>query len=290
MKNTIFEGCGTAIVTPFRESDQAVDYNALAKLIEFQLSNGVDSIVICGTTGEASTMPDAEHLAVIKFAVDAINKRVPVIAGTGSNDTPHAVELALKAQYIGADALLVVTPYYNKTSQKGLVLHFNKIADAVSIPIILYNVPTRTGMTIEPETYAELSKHEKIVAAKEASGNFTAIATAMNLCGENLEFYSGNDDNIVPMMALGAKGVISVLSNIKPKETSDLCRFMLAGNYAAAAKLQLEYTPLINALFSDVSPIPVKEALNMMGFDAGVCRMPLCAMDDVKREKLRLLL
>lgn len=289
MKNTIFTGCGTAIITPFHD-DFSVNYEELGRLIEFQIENDVDAIIVCGTTGEASTMHDAEHLSVIQYTVGAVNKRVPVIAGAGSNYTDHAIELSLEAQKLGADALLHVTPYYNKTSQNGLVAHFSAIADAVSIPIILYNVPSRTGMTIQPETYVELAKHTNIVATKEASGNFTAIATAMQLCAGNLDFYSGNDDNTVPLMALGAKGLISVLSNIKPKETSEMCRLMLNGNCESAAKLQLESMPLINALFSDVSPIPIKAAMNMADFAAGPCRLPLCEMSEAKRDALQALL
>lgn len=274
-KRIVFEGVGTAIITPFKDN-YTVDFDELGRIVEFQLDNGVDSIVVCGTTGEASTMPDAEHLSVIKYVVDKVNKRVPVIAGVGSNHTSHAIELSKKAEEYGADALLHVTPYYNKTSQKGLIAHFTAIANAVTLPIILYNVPSRTGMTIAPETYKELANIENIVATKEASGNMTAIATAMNLCGEDLEFYSGNDDQIVPIMALGARGVISVLSNVKPKETAQMAHSALEGDYKTAAGLQVEMMPIINALFSDVNPIPVKAAMNIIGFNAGSCRLPLC--------------
>lgn len=290
MKNTIFTGCATAIVTPFHESDRSVNYEELSRLLDFQIENGVDAIVICGTTGEASTMPNSEHVCVIKHAVDVVNKRVPVIAGVGSNDTAHAIELSLEAQTLGADALLHVTPYYNKTSQKGLVAHFGAISDAVSIPMILYNVPGRTGMTIAPETYVELAQYKNIIATKEASANFTAIPTAMQLCGDNLDFYSGNDENVVPMMVLGGKGVISVLSNVRPKETAEMCRLALAGDYQRAGEMQLAFMPLINALFSDVNPIPVKAAVNMLGFNAGPCRLPLCEMSEQKREVLAALL
>lgn len=288
-KRIVFEGVGTAIITPFKDN-YTVDFDELGRIVEFQLDNGVDSIVVCGTTGEASTMPDAEHLSVIKYVVDKVNKRVPVIAGVGSNHTSHAIELSKKAEEYGADALLHVTPYYNKTSQKGLIAHFTAIANAVTLPIILYNVPSRTGMTIAPETYKELAKIENIVATKEASGNMTAIATAMNLCGEDLEFYSGNDDQIVPIMALGARGVISVLSNVKPKETAKMAHSALEGDYKTAAGLQVEMMPLINALFSDVNPIPVKAAMNIIGFNAGSCRLPLCELDDAKKEALKKLL
>lgn len=288
-KRIVFEGVGTAIITPFKDN-YTVDFDELGRIVEFQLDNGVDSIVVCGTTGEASTMPDAEHLSVIKYVVDKVNKRVPVIAGVGSNHTSHAIELSKKAEEYGADALLHVTPYYNKTSQKGLIAHFTAIANAVTLPIILYNVPSRTGMTIAPETYKELAKIENIVATKEASGNMTAIATAMNLCGEDLEFYSGNDDQIVPIMALGARGVISVLSNVKPKETAQMAHSALEGDYKTAAGLQVEMMPIINALFSDVNPIPVKAAMNIIGFNAGSCRLPLCELDDAKKEALKKLL
>ncbi len=288
-KRIVFEGVGTAIITPFKDN-YTVDFDELGRIVEFQIDSGVDSIVVCGTTGEASTMPDAEHLSVIKYVVDKVNKRVPVIAGVGSNHTSHAIELSKKAEEYGADALLHVTPYYNKTSQKGLIAHFTAIANAVTLPIILYNVPSRTGMTIAPETYKELAKIENIVATKEASGNMTAIATAMNLCGEDLEFYSGNDDQIVPIMALGARGVISVLSNVKPKETSQMAHSALEGDYKTAAGLQVEMMPIINALFSDVNPIPVKAAMNIIGFNAGSCRLPLCELDDAKKEALKKLL
>jgi dihydrodipicolinate synthase len=290
MGNSVFNGCATAIVTPFSQVDYSVNFEELGRIVEFQIENGIDAIVVCGTTGEASTMPDAEHLSVIKYVVDAVSKRVPVIAGAGSNDTRHAVQLSQEAQNAGADALLHVTPYYNKTSQAGLVAHFTAVADAVSIPIVLYNVPGRTGMTIAPTTYAQLAKHPNITMTKEASANFTDISTAMNLCGETLDFVSGNDDNIVPLMALGGKGVISVLSNVKPKETTELCRLVQNGKYEQAAKLQLAMMPLINALFSDVNPIPVKAAMNMIGFNAGPCRLPLAEMDEAKREALRELL
>lgn len=289
MKKVVFEGVGTAIITPFYDN-YTVNFEELAKIVEFQIENKVDSIVVCGTTGEASTMPDDEHLSVIKFVVDKVAGRIPVIAGVGSNHTSHAVVLSKKAQDYGADALLHVTPYYNKTSQKGLVAHFTEIANAVKIPIILYNVPSRTGMTIAPATYKELSFLENIVATKEASGNITAIATAMNLCGDKLEFYSGNDDQIVPIMALGARGVISVLSNVKPRETKAIAYYALKGDYKSAAKMQVAMMPLINALFSDVNPIPVKEAMNMLGFNAGKCRLPLCGMDKDKKETLEKLL
>lgn len=281
-KKIVFEGVGTAIITPFKDN-YTVDFDELGKIVEYQIESGVDSIVVCGTTGEASTMPDAEHLSVVKYVIDKVGGRIPVIAGVGSNHTSHAIELSKKAEEYGADALLHVTPYYNKTSQKGLIAHFTAIAEAVKLPIILYNVTSRTGMTIAPETYKELSKIPNIVATKEASGNMTAIATAMSLCGEDLEFYSGNDDQIVPIMALGARGVISVLSNVKPKETAEMAHSALEGDFKRAARLQVEMMPLINALFCDVNPIPVKEAMNILGFNAGKCRLPLCELDEAKR-------
>lgn len=288
MKKVVFEGSAAAVITPFRE-DLSVNYSEFGRILDYLIDNGTDAIVVCGTTGEASTMPDEEHLKVVKFAVDHVAKRVPVIAGVGSNHTSHAVKLSLAAENYGADALLHVTPYYNKTSQKGLVAHFGAVSDAVNIPIILYNVPSRTGMTIEPDTYRELAWHENIVATKEASGNLTKIATTMSMCGEDLTVYSGNDDQIVPLMSLGAKGVISVLANVKPRETHDMCAAALNGDFAAAAKLQLDYMPLINALFSDVNPVPVKAAMNALGFDAGECRLPLYKMDTRKRELLEAL-
>lgn len=289
-KQTVFKGCATAIITPFTKDGRAVNFPEFDRIIEDQIENGVDALVVCGTTGEASTMPDDEHLEVIRHAAEAVNKRLPVIAGVGSNDTAHAIRLSQKAQEFGADALLHVTPYYNKTSQSGLIAHFKAIADNVDLPIILYNVPSRTGMSITAETYATLADHEKIVATKEASGNLTAILTAMELCGDRLAFYSGNDDNIVPLMALGGLGVISVLSNVKPKETAALCRHMLEGRYREAAALQIAFMPLINALFSDVSPIPVKAALNILGFEAGPCRLPLGTLSEGLSAKLKALL
>ncbi|MEA4911459.1 MAG: 4-hydroxy-tetrahydrodipicolinate synthase [Oscillospiraceae bacterium] len=288
-KKIVFTGSAAAIITPFRD-DLFVNYEELGRIVEFQIENGTDAIVVCGTTGEASTMPDEEHLRVVKYVVDKVNKRVPVIAGVGSNHTSHGVKLSLAAEAYGADALLHVTPYYNKTSQKGLVRHFEAMANAVKVPIILYNVPSRTGMTIQPQTYRELSYIENIVATKEASGNFSAIATAMDLCGENLHFYSGNDDQIVPLMALGGKGVISVLANVRPKECKQLCDYALAGDFKNAAQLQLMLMPLINGLFCDVNPIPVKAAMNLMGFAAGECRPPLCGLDADKCALLQELL
>ena len=286
MKNTIFTGAGIAIITPF-SPDGTINFKRLGEMIDFQIDNGTDAIIICGTTGEASTMTDEEHLDCIKFAVKHTAGRVPVIAGTGSNDTKYAVELSKEAEAAGADGLLLVTPYYNKTTQKGLILHFNAIADAVNIPIILYNIPGRTGMSIEVASVKELAKHKNIVAIKEASGNISYAAKLLAECGDVIDVYSGNDDIIVPMMSLGAKGVISVLSHVIPKETHMMAQYCLENNFAEASKLQLEYMDLINSLFIEVNPIPVKEAMNMMGVEVGGCRMPLCEMSDAHKEALR---
>lgn len=289
MSNPIFTGAGVAIVTPFHE-DGSVNYPALEKLLEFHIENGTDSIVICGTTGESATLTPKEHADVIKFTVETVNHRIPVIAGTGSNETAYAVELSNDAEKSGADALLIVTPYYNKTSQRGLIQHYNFIADRVSTPIVIYNVPSRTGVNVLPETYAALCEHKNIVAAKEASGNISQIAQTIALCGEKLDIYSGNDDQIVPIMSLGGKGVISVLSNICPKIAHDIPALYLEGKCEESAKLQLEYLELCNAVFMDVNPIPVKVAMRMMGFDVGPLRMPLCDMDEAHTAKLEAIL
>ena len=285
MKNTIFTGAGVAIVTPMN-SDGSVNYAALGELIEMQIAGSTDAIIICGTTGESSTLTDDEHRECIRYTIEKVNKRVPVIAGTGSNDTAYAIELSKDAEAMGADGLLVVTPYYNKTSQRGLVAHYTAIADAVNIPIILYNVPSRTGVNIALDTYKTLAEHKNICAVKEASGNISAIAKLIAECGDKLDVYSGNDDQIVPIMALGGKGVISVLSNVAPKITHDIAQLCLDNNCAEAAKLAAKYLDLANSLFIDVNPIPVKEALNMIGVDAGPCRLPLYEMEDAKKEKL----
>lgn len=286
MKKTVFTGAGVAIVTPFTE-DNKVNYDKLAELLEFQIANKTDAIIICGTTGEGSTLDHEEHSEAIKFTVDVVNKRIPVIAGTGSNDTNYAVKLSNEAEKAGVDALLSVTPYYNKTSQRGLIEHFNYIADRVNVPIILYNVPSRTGVNITPETYLELSKHKNIVGAKEANGDISSVAKTIALCGEDFSIYSGNDDQVTPIMSLGGKGVISVLSNILPEITHEIPAKFLAGDYKGSAALQLEYLELCNALFSDVNPIPVKEAMNMMGMNVGNCRLPLYTMTDSAKEHLR---
>ena len=286
MKKRIFKGVGTALVTPMND-DYSVNYGRLKKLVDEQIKGGVDALIICGTTGEKSTLRYDEHLKVIETAVKSANGRVPIIAGTGSNDTVYSVELCNDARNLGADAFLMVTPYYNKTSQAGLVAHYNYIADRVDRPIILYNVPSRTGVAIKPETYKELSKHENIVAVKEANGDLSSVATTKYLCGDDLDIYSGNDDQTVPIMSLGGLGVISVLSNIAPKTMHDICFDYLNGNTKKAAEDQLKYTGLMNALFSDVNPIPVKEAMNMLGMGVGPCRLPLYKMNDKAKENLK---
>lgn len=285
MKPVVFTGAGVAIITPFNE-DMTVNYESFAKIIEHQIANGTDAIVVCGTTGESATLNHEEHIDVIKYCVDVVNHRIPVIAGTGSNDTDYAVRLSNDAEKCGVDALLMVTPYYNKTSQRGLVAHYNFVADRVSSPIILYNVPSRTGVNILPETYAQLAQHERIVAVKEANGNVSAIVKTAALCGDNLTIYSGDDDQATAIMSLGGKGVISVLSNVAPKAAHDIAQKFLDGDSAESLRLQIEWLDLCNALFSDVNPIPVKEAMNMMGFNAGPCRLPLYEMDKASKEKL----
>lgn len=289
MKKTIFTGAGVAIVTPMNP-DESINFDRLGQIIDNQIENGTDAIVICGTTGESATMTDQEHVDCIEYAVKRVNGRVPVIAGAGSNHTSYAVWMSKEAKRVGADALLHVTPYYNKTSQTGLIRHFNAVADATDLPIILYNVPSRTGVNITPATYRELAKHPNIVAAKEASGNISQIAQIAQACGDELDLYSGNDDQIVPLLSLGAKGVISVLSNIMPRETHDICRLFFEGKIAESRALQLKLLPLINALFSDVNPIPVKEAMNMMGWECGECRLPLVSMQPQEKEHLRVLM
>ena len=283
MKETIFTGSGVAIATPMN-TDGSINYERFADLIEMQISGGTDSIVVCGTTGESAALSDEEHRNLIKFCVERVSKRVPVIAGTGSNDTAYSIELSKEAENLGADALLQVTPYYNKTSQKGLVAHFSAIAHSVKLPIILYNVPSRTGVNIAVETYKELSKVENIVAAKEASGSISAVA---RIAAEtDLDIYSGNDDQIVPIMSLGGKGVISVLANCLPNEVHNIAAYCLEGDYKKAAELQLKLLEFTNLLFIDVNPIPVKEAMNIMGLDVGECRLPLVRMEEEKIAKL----
>lgn len=286
MKNTIFTGAAIAIITPMND-DGSINYSVLGEMIDDQIDNCTDAIVICGTTGEASTMTDAEHLECIRFAVERVNGRVPVIAGTGSNDTAYAIKLSKEAEEVGADALLLVTPYYNKTTQKGLIAHFTAIADAVNIPIVLYNIPGRTGVNMDVATIKKLAEHRNIAAVKEASGNISYAAKLIAECGDMIDVYSGNDDMIVPLMSLGAKGVISVLSHVIPKETHIMAQYCLDNNFAEASKLQIEYLDLINNLFIEVNPIPVKEAVNMMGVNAGPCRLPLVEMTDEHKAALR---
>lgn len=274
MKTPIFTGSGVALVTPFTEN--GVDYAKLEELIEFHIEHKTDAIIICGTTGEASTMPDDEHMAVMKFAVEKVNGRIPVIAGTGSNDTAHAVDFSVYAEKIGADGLLIVTPYYNKATQHGLYLHTRKIAESVNIPIILYNVPSRTGIGYTLDTLKKLSEIENINAIKEASGNIAFVSEI--LAETDLNLYSGNDDMIIPVMSVGGKGVISVLANIAPEETHDMCAKYMEGNVSEAKDLFLKYLSLIKALFIEVNPIPVKTAMNLLGYHVGNFRLPLCEM------------
>lgn len=274
-KQTIFTGAGVALVTPMN-ADGSVNLTRYRELIDWQIENGTDAIIACGTTGESPTLDHEEHVAVIQTAVEQARGRVPVIAGTGSNDTNYGIALSLEAKSLGADGLLLVTPYYNKTSQRGLIAHYNAIADAVKMPIILYNVPSRTGVDIKPATVAALYENPYIVAIKEASGSISAAAQIAALC--DIDIYSGNDDQIVPLLSLGGKGVISVLSNVLPQETHDICATWFAGNTAASRDLQLRYLKLANALFSDVNPIPVKAAMNLCGKEVGRCRLPLCDM------------
>lgn len=283
-KKTVFKGVATALVTPLDKN--GVDYEKLGKLIDWQIEEGINAVVICGTTGEASTLTDEEHRAVIKYAVERAAKRVPIIAGTGSNDTDYAVDLTKFACKVGVDGVLVVTPYYNKTSQAGLIKMFTTIADSSTVPVILYNVPSRTGVNIEPATYEKLAEHPMISGIKEASGNISALAKTAALLKGKLDIYSGNDDEIVPIMSLGGIGVISVLSNLMPKKTVEICDSFLKGDVAKARDLQLELLPLINALFSDVNPIPVKAAMAHMGFCDNYLRLPLVEMAEDKEKVL----
>ncbi|WP_405356145.1 4-hydroxy-tetrahydrodipicolinate synthase [Ruminococcus sp.] len=277
MNKHIFTGAGVALITPMH-SDGSVNYDELARLLEFQVENGTDAIIACGTTGEAATLTVKEHCEVLSFVCERINGRIPVIAGTGSNDTSTAIELSKSAEASGADALLSVTPYYNKTSQNGLIRHFTTIADNIDLPMILYNVPSRTGCNIKPKTYAELCKHENIVATKEANGDISSVSQTRSLCGDRLDIYSGNDDQTVPFMSLGALGVISVFSNFCPKEMHEICELCLNNNFVEASKLNFHYVELMDIMFSDVNPIPVKTAMNLIGFNAGECRLPLVPM------------
>lgn len=284
MKKTVFTGVATAIVTPLTKD--GVDFEQFGRLIEWQIAEGINAIVACGTTGESSTLTDEEHKAVIKYAVEKVNGRVPVIAGTGSNDTDYAIELTKYACSVGADAMLVVTPYYNKATQKGLIQMFTAIADASTKPIILYNVPSRTGVNIAPATVKALSAHPNICGIKEASGNISQIAEIASLVGDDMDLYSGNDDQIVPLMSLGGKGVISVLSNVLPAKTVEICDSFFAGDIKRSCALQLELLPLVNALFSEVNPIPVKAATAAMGFGENYLRLPLTPMEDEHKKVL----
>lgn len=284
MKNTVFTGVATAIVTPLNE--KGIDFEKFAKLIEWQIEEGINAIVVCGTTGESSTLTDEEHRAAIKFAVDQVAGRVPVIAGTGSNDAAYAIDLTKYACEAGADAMLVVTPYYNKATQNGLIQLFTAIADASTKPIILYNVPSRTGVNIAPATCKVLAEHPNICAIKEASGNISQVAEIAALVGDKMDIYSGNDDQIVPIMSLGGKGVISVLSNVMPKKSVEICDSFFAGDVTKSCEIQLELLPLINALFCEVNPIPVKAAMAAMGWCENYVRLPLTPMEKNNEEKL----
>ena len=284
MKNTIFKGMATAIVTPMTET--AIDYEALGRFVEFQIENGINAIVVMGTTGENATIEHDEQTKVIKFVVDKVAKRVPVIAGTGTNNTEHVITNTRNACAVGADAVLVVTPYYNKATQNGLYQHFTAVADASTVPVILYNVPGRTGCNLQPKTVARLADHPNIVAIKEAAGNMAQAVELFALCGDKLDIYSGEDALTVPMMAMGGSGAISVLSNVVPKGAVEMSDAALRGDFATAAKLQCKFLPLINALFSEVNPIPAKAAVSAMGFGADILRLPLTPMEDGTRAKL----
>lgn len=285
MKTPVFTGSSTAIITPFR--DGKVDYKKLGELIDLQIAGGTAAITICGTTGEGSTQSLEEHTATVDFCVKYVNGRVKVIAGSGSNDTQAALYLSQEAEKSGADALLMVTPYYNKTTQRGLVKHFTFVADRVSIPIILYNVPSRTGMSFTADTYKELSKHPNLNGVKEASGSFSLIGTTLAYCGDEFFFWSGNDEDTVPMMSIGAKGVISVIGNIVPEVMSEITGLCLNGDFGGAAKLHLKYLDLMGKLFIEVNPMPVKAAMNLMGLDVGEPRLPLCDLAPDSLEKLK---
>lgn len=285
MKKTLFTGAGTALVTPMNEN--GVDFDAYGKIIDFQIENGADALIVCATTGEAPTLDDDEHLEAISYAVDRVKKRIPVIAGTGSNNTAHAIMMNKEAEKRGADGLLWVSPYYNKATQKGLLLHYKALAASTSLPAILYNVPSRTGVNIKPETIEELSYIDNICGVKEASGDVSVAVDILRRCGDRIDLYSGNDDIIVPLMSIGAKGVISVISNVMPKETHDMCKLCFDGDFRAAVQKQMEYFPFIKALFCEVNPIPIKTAMNLMGLNAGKLRLPLCDMSDTNLELLK---
>lgn len=284
---TIFEGAGVALVTPFKANGD-VNYDKLEEILEEQIAGGTDAIVICGTTGEASAMSPEEHLSVIKYGCEVVKGRIPVVAGTGSNCTREAVYMSQKAEEVGADGVLLVTPYYNKATQNGLIAHFTTIAESIKIPALLYHIPGRTGVTMKPETIVSLCKKvPNIVGVKEASGNFSSIATMMNMADGCIDVYSGNDDQIVPLLSMGGKGVISVLSNVAPKQTHDICQKFFDGDVKGSLQMQLDAIPLISALFSEVNPIPVKAAMNMMGKEVGPLRLPLTEMEDAHKEVLK---
>jgi len=285
LKPTVFTGAATALITPFHNGQ--VDYEAFGRLIDEQISRGIDGLVIAGTTGEGSTLSHEEHCEVLKYAVTKTAGRVPVIAGTGSNDTDYAITLSTYAQNVGCDALLLVTPYYNKATPKGLIRSFTAIADSTKLPCILYHIPSRTGVTITMPVYRELAKHERIVGVKEASGNFSLIAELFAECGDAFDIYSGNDDQIVPILSLGGKGVISVLSHLFPEDTHRMCQSYLSGDVTTAKELQLKYMPLVHALFCEVNPIPVKTAMSWIGRCDGELRLPLCEMEDGTASLLR---
>lgn len=284
-KTPIFRGAGTAIITPFRDGE--IDYKAFAEIVEDQISAGIDAIIVCGTTGEGSTLSDAEHRSLIEFCLEKVNHRTCVIAGTGSNDTRYAVDLTKFACSAGVDGVLVVTPYYNKTSQLGLIRHYNMVADASDKPLLVYSVPSRTGLTIKPETYLELSKHPNICGVKEANPDLCQITKTAALCGDDLLIYAGNDDMILPLLSLGGQGVISVLSNVLPKETCDICHKFFGGDIEESRRLQFKYLNLISALFCEVNPIPVKHAMNLLGKCTADVRMPLCEMEPQNLERLK---
>ena len=283
---SIFTGAGVALVTPMN-ADGSVNFEKMKELIEFQIANNTDALIICGTTGEATTISDEDQIECVRFAKEVAAGRVPVIAGAGSNDTAHCIELAQACEKAGADGVLLVTPYYNKATQKGLILHYTAIANSINIPIILYNVPGRTGCNLAPKTVAELAKVKNIVAVKEASGNLSQVAEIAALCGPDFDIYSGNDDQILPVLSLGGKGVISVLSNVAPKQTHDMVAKFFEGDIQGSIKLQLDAIELIGALFCEVNPIPVKTALNLMGYEVGACKLPLCEMEPKNLETLK---
>ena len=288
VKEPVFRGAATALITPLTET--GVDFKSLGNLIDWQIDQGIDALVIVGTTGEKSTLTSLEHLEVVRYAIERADHRVPIIVGTGSNDTAHAISMSKEACAMGADALLVVTPYYNKATQNGLVTMYSTIADSVDKPLILYNVPSRTGVGIEPETYAKLADHPNIAGIKEANGDISKIVKTKALVGDRLQIYSGNDDQIVPILSMGGSGVISVLSNLMPKETSQMCHRFFEGDVEGAREMQLKYLPLINALFSEVNPIPVKAAMAAMGYCKNYLRLPMTPMEEGHWEKLRALM